>query len=53
MWSGNRIYDYMVTRVTPEPHRITAIHFAESEREFNISIREQVEQLDNNYEASH
>ncbi len=48
IWSGNRIYDFRVTRSVDQ--RVTSIHFAESEREINIAFRSFVEELDAYYD---
>lgn len=44
LWLGTRIYSTVLAK--PEDNEVKAVHFAENERELNISMRDYVDELD-------
>lgn len=46
LWLGRRLFSFVKTWAPKENEPATVMHFAHSERDFNIAVRQQVEELD-------
>jgi hypothetical protein len=47
VWLGNRLFTFVKTWAPQENQAPKVVHFAHSERDFNIACRQHVEELDN------
>jgi hypothetical protein len=46
LWCGSKLFNVVLVHAPDD--QVTAVHFAESVRDLNISVREYVEYLDQN-----
>jgi hypothetical protein len=46
LWLGKRLFSFVKTWAPQENQAPTVVHFAHSERDFNIAARQHIEELD-------